>query len=416
MRRIAMFFFVSILYFQTFAQNNTFLDWKTDLDTLQNRLLSKDYLFYSISKNEFKNQINQLKSNVNLQSKAQTYWELKKIIHSFKEINLTVAKENYTKFPFEIACFKKNYYVLKTHADFEFILAKKLLAINEIPIDKIVQRIKNSIPFSPKKLAYKSLLEFLDISKTDTLKLTLLCKDKKKLTVKIPFIQDFDEADLLEIIPLKTPFYKEKKNRWFWMYGINFGQQIFFKYNVGLSNEYFIKMKDSLGWTALDCAKKYDMRLQSVYDAPKFSNFTKNLVRKFNKKRYKKLFIDLRGNKKGNILALQSFIDKIKNIKRINKRNRIYLLVDKTIHSSGIKAILAFKKQTKAIVIGEKFTGTINDTDKMSSFYLPNSRFKISYPLLKLETITIKPKILVEYTIHHYINGIDPILQKVLEQ
>lgn len=416
MRRIAMFFFVSMLYIQTFSQNTTIVDWKTDLDILQNRLLQKDYLFNHITKEEFQKQINQLKKGLLLQNNAENYWKLAKIITLFKDCNLHIYQNDYKFFPFEIQHFKNGYYITKIHPEYETALANKLIAINDISISDLVKQIKKITDFPIHNISNKSLLEFIKISKTDTLSLTLVTKNKSKTIIKLPFEANFEKEEMMVITPKKTPFYKEKSDRWFWMYGINFGQQVFFKYNVGLSKEYFTKMKQSLGWNALDCAKKYDMRLQSVYDAPKFRNFTEKLVQKFNNKRYKKLFIDLRGNKKGNLLALQNFIDKVANIKRINKRNAIFLLIDKTVHSSGIKVIRAFQKQTKAIVIGEKITGTINDTDKISSFYLPHSRLKVSYPLQKLEKITITPKILVEKTIEHYINGIDPVLQKVMEQ
>ncbi len=414
MKRILPFLFVVLLYTQTFAQNITPKNWSIDIDSLQQKLLQKEYLFDNFTKKEFKKQLQQLKKELATCNDKMVYWKLAKILSLFKNSNLQITKDTYLNFPFEVKQFKNGYYLTKIYRDYYRFLGCKLLAINGVSISKLTQKINVVNASSYKNIANKSLLEFLQISKRDTLKLTLL--SDKKTSIELPFIADFMEEEMEVLHPKKTPFYQEKSERWFWMYGINFGQQVFFKYNVGLSKEFFTKMKDSLGWNAFDCAKKYNIRLQSVYDAPNFRHFSQKLVQKFNNPRYKKLFIDLRNNKKGDVYAIKELLNQVAKIKRINKKNGIYLLMDKSISSSAIATILAFKKKTKALVIGEIVTGTSNNTNKIGSFYLPNSSFQIRFPVKKLERITITPSIIVEKTIHHYMYGIDPVLQKVLEQ
>lgn len=409
-----LLFFILLIYTHSFSQNEETKNWQIDLDSLEYRLLQKDFLFHHFSKKDFKEEVRLLKKDLGLYNTATMYWRIMQILYLFKDSNLQIFKDNYNFFPFEVKRFKNVYYITKIHTDYSSFLGHQLIAINNIPINRLIKKIKFVSASSYKSVANKSLLEFLNVSKTDTLALTLFLN--KKTDIQLPFTDSILEDNLAVIIPKKTPFYKEKKDRWFWMYGINFGKQVFFKYNVGLSKEYFSKMKDSLGWNAFDCAKKYGIRLQSVYDAPTFTDFTERLIQKFDNKRYKKLFVDLRGNNTGSVLAMQKFIKNIAKIKRINKQSRFFLLVDNTISSSAIATVLAFKKNTKAIVIGEVVTGTINNTDEIANFYLPNSGFKISFPIKKLDLITITPSIIVEKTILHYINGIDPILQKALDQ
>ena len=263
-------------------------------------------------------------------------------------------------------------------------------------------------------LNIKSFLEYYNFSKTDTLRLELLSDNEKQIKINLPFDTLYDLEEMTKIKPKKTPFYLEKQDRWFWQYGINFGQQVYFKYNIGLSKEFLDKNHDSLQVTHLQLSKDYNLPLQSVYDAPTFDDFTDKLFYKFKKRRYRKLFIDLRNNKKGNVLVLNNFIKKLKELKRINKKNRLYIFMDKSVSTSSMEIILNIKNETNASIIGEKVTKTACSTDKIKSFLLDNNNFKIYYPTQYFKPITIEPDVKVITTFDNYINGVDPILQKAL--
>ena len=85
------------------------------------------------------------------------------------------------------------------------------------------------------------------------------------------------------------------------------------------------------------------------------------------------------------------------------------------IHECTFNLTSPDRLKNQSQIIGEKITGFPCSTDKIKSFYLPNSEFKIYYPSQKIKEIEIQPDIPVFYTFEQYINGVDPILQKVLE-
>jgi hypothetical protein len=90
-------------------------------------------------------------------------------------------------------------------------------------------------------------------------------------------------------------------------------------------------------------------------------------------------------------------------------------LTDRHVLASAIATIIAFQKHTKIIIIGEEIVDTIDDTNQLDSFYLPNSNLKIQVPKNYKTKNTVKPNILIEPTFEHYKNGVDILLQKALE-
>ncbi len=407
MKRIYAFFFVLFLFLQVYTQNNQ--NWTTDLDTLEHHLLQKEYLFTHFHKRKFKEDIQKLK-NTSFKTQEQQYWSLNTLLAKFKNPVISIENLEFKRFSFKIKEFKSDFYITNIHQNFSFVLGYKLQKVNDFPLKRILKNSNNI-----NSINIKSYLEFYQFSTSDTLRLELLSYKNKRIIIKLPFDKNYNLDEMEKIIPKKTPFYLEKQDRWFWQYGINFGQQVYFKYNVGLSKEFIEQAMDSLQISEITLARMYNLPLQSIYDAPSFDDFTEKFFLKFKKRRYRKLFIDFRNNTSGNVLALKKFILKLKKLKRINKKNRLFLFVDKTISSSVMETIIKLQKETKAQIIGEKTTGIPCSTDKIYSFYLPNSEFKIYYPSQKMAVVTIQPDIPIYYTFKHYKKGVDPILQKVLK-
>ena len=396
--------FVFFIIFQAYTQSTQ--NWKIDLDTLENILLEKDYLFINISKKEFSYKLGLL--NKNKTNKELNFWELSNLLKSFKIPDLKLKNIEFKRFPFKIKQFKDKYHIISIHHDYNFILGYKLTKINNVKIDKILDKTKyiddiNSVSF----------LKYYNFTKKDTLKLSLLSDKDEKIKINLP-LSEFNDEELIRIIPKKEPFYLQKSDYWFWKYGINFGQQVYFKYNVGLSKEFLQQQKDSFKISELTLSRQYKLPLQSIYDAPEFDELTEEVFLKFKNRRYKKLFIDFRNNKTGNVKAFNNFIKNIKDNKRINKKNRLYVFVDKSASSSVIETILELKKRVRITIIGEEIKGLSCSSDEIDSFYLPNSEFKIYYPKKYFKNITLEPDVKVFTSFENYKNGVDPILQKAL--
>ncbi|MEE9350509.1 MAG: hypothetical protein V3U80_10715 [Flavobacteriaceae bacterium] len=399
-----------LAYVSVFSQNIK----NSDIDSLKTILLKKDYLFHHISKKEFTKKIDLL--NNKSFKKDSFYWELSTLLTQFKDPNLRIFNNKFDHFPFEVKRFKSGVFITKIDINFEHVLGYKLIGINNNSIKKIINKIQKTTNLNPDEfLNNKPLFSYLNTHNEASVTLELLSDNQKKEIITIPLNEEVDMDNLIELIPDKIPFFKQKSDRWFWSYGINYGQQLYVKYNTLLSKEYFNKMKDSLLWTEKICAKKHAMGLQRIYDAPSIDDFHNKVILKFDNKRYKKLFIDFRNNKKGHVWVTKKIINSIKNHRRLKRKKRVYLLLDKSISSATINTILEFQKHTKAVLVGEKVFGTINNSNDITIINFPKSQFKISFPNKQFKKTTLNPCIYIEQTIHNYKNGIDPILQKALD-
>ena len=352
--------------------------WKEDVVLLENSLLDKEYLFQKITKKTFKNRIVQIKKSST--TKKQFFQKVTQLLQDFNTPNLEI-RNNYKKFPFEIKQFNNKYYLTKTHPDYSDYLGYELLKTTKF---------------------------------TDTLHVHLLSKAKNKVTISLALPNlNFDNS--VTINPKQTPFYLQKSNRWFWKYGINYGQQVYFKYNVGLSKEFLQKTMDSLQVSELTMAREYSLPLQTVYDAPTFTDFTEDLLQKFDNKRYKKLIIDVRNMTVGNTDAFLPFIKKISKLKRINKKRKLFVLIDKNVSPFAIALVLILKKELHITIIGERVVGIACNSNQIKKLELPNTLFTLYYPTKYFDKVVIEPDIIVSTSFLHYKNGVDPVLQKAMK-
>jgi hypothetical protein len=423
MKKLTFLFCFLFINCTVFCQNNSIIDWKADLNYLNETLIQKEFLFNKLSKTEFNNQVNQLKNELHLLKNDEIYWQFHKLLSLFKNQNLKVLVQDQKLFPFEVKWLKSGIYLTKLPKEFNYVLGQKLIAINNTPIKEIIEKVKTvvyqnntSIRVNFNELIKnKSLLSFLNIITNDTIQLTTVSKNQESTSINLVFNELITDDNMSEIIPKKILFYQTKKDKWFWKYGINFGKQVYFKYNVCLSKEYINKIKDSLNITEKDISKIYHLPLQKIYEAVSIDEMGQKIVEKFEKKRYKKLIIDFRGNQIGSLLTSKKLIKQISKIRRINKKGNIFILTDRHVLASAIATIIAFQKHTKVIIIGEEIVDTIDDTNQLDSFYLPNSNLKIQVPKNYKTKNTVKPNILIEPTFEHYKNGVDILLQKALE-
>lgn len=407
MKKISILFVIFIIPILCFPQD---VHWIADLDSLEYKILQKPYLFNTFSKKLFSNKIKSLKNKAPLNDEEK-YWSLFDLISSFKITQFSLQNNNFAKFPFRVKQFKGDYYLTSIIQNKKEVLGYRLKNINGISINSIIKKAKsvNNIPV-------KSFLMFNKIVSSDTLTLNLVSDNNQKEAIKLIFNEHIIEEELVDVTPKKNPFYLQKRARWFWSYGINYGQQVYCKLNIGIDENFIKYCVDSLNLSKTDLANTYNLPLQTIYDAPNFEEFSEKLFHKFTKRRYKKLFIDLRNLETGNTQMLYEFIKHIKKLKRINRKNRLFIFVDNQLSPAAATIVRLFKKETHATIVGEIYNGSICNSDKINHFYLHNSAFKIKYPTTYLKKTTIVPDIIVNRSFKQYINGIDPILQKVLEK
>jgi len=405
MKKKQLLIFNVLLSFSLFSQTNK------DLLFLEKELIKHDYLFRTVNKNNFKKIILQEQSK----SDSLARWKVDEILAFFKEYNLKTISDNEEQILIKIKSINNKLYITGITKDYNFLLEEEIIKLNKISVNSLKKRIKQKFylsnatmleTFLEQNLGRLSFLNYFNLIKNDSIEIATK-NYKGKIAVS--------PSNLEEIKVEKTLFKNTKNNLWFWSYGINYGQQIYLKFNRIISASHFKKMKDSLNWSNYKYAKIYHIPIQSTYNAPKFIDLVNKLQVKFSNKRYKKLIIDFRDTQFGTTYNLDFFITQLKKIKKLHKKRRIYLLLNKHTNGAGLKFIKSLQKNFNPVLVGENSYGTFLNTNEVKIIELPQSKIKIQIPLKHLQEIEIKPDIKVIQTLQQIKKGIDAILNKCLE-
>ncbi len=422
MKKICLLCF-SLSYLFISAQKISISQYIKDLDSLKKELLKKGTLFRIYKKNAFIKDLNTLEKSI--YKGDTTFFELKiqSILSKFKEFNLKIISKNRDTLPFQVKEFRNKYYLTKIKKEYNYLLEKELVAIDNLSILKIKGRIKkiyylpNSILLNKttaKKINKTAILSYLNISKKDSIALTFILKNKIKHTIYL-HKKDSVLNENISKIGIKTNSFSTKyPNKWFWTYGINFGKQVYYKHRVLLSREYFNKMKDSIKISTLKLARKYQISIEKVYNSPNYTPVLEKIEQKFQKKRYRKLILDFRNNTIGNTFHLKRLIKTIKNIKRLHKKKKLVILVNHQTNNASLQYILTLSQKFKPIIIGNTCVGTLENSDFIKIFRLKNTKVKIKIPKNHQKLYSLKIDKPVFYSLNHYKNGVDLSLETAL--
>ncbi len=422
MKKICLLCF-SLSYLFVSAQKISILQYVKDLDSLKKELLIKGTLFKTYKKNAFIKDVNILEKSI--YKGDTTFFELKiqSILSKFKEFNLKIISKNRGTLPFQVKEFRNKYYLTKIKKEYNYLLENELIAIDNVSILKIKERIKN-IYYLPnsillnkivaKKINKTAILSYLNISKKDSIGLTFMLKNKIKQTIYL-HKKDTVLPENISEIPIKAkPFSSKHPNKWFWTYGINFGKQVYYKHRILLSKEYFNKMKDSIKISTLKLARNYQMSIEKVYNSPNYTPILEKIEQKFKKKRYKKLILDFRNNTIGNTFHLKKLVKTINNIKRLRKKKKLFILVNHQTNNASLQYISVLSKKFKPIIIGNTCVGTLENSDFIQIFKLKNTKLKIKIPKNHQKMYSIKIDRPIFCSLNHYKNGVDLSLETAL--
>ena len=131
-----------------------------------------------------------------------------------------------------------------------------------------------------------------------------------------------------------------------------------------------------------------------------------------------RLIVDLRGNGGGDTSPFESLINGIRSDPAVNKRGRIFGLIDPGTDSAATVDAYDLGRQTHAILMGQQVEDPIDEFGNDNfSFRLPHSGLtlqyttKIVHPAL---TTYGTPDVVVAPTLRQVLAGTDPVLQRAL--
>ena len=131
-----------------------------------------------------------------------------------------------------------------------------------------------------------------------------------------------------------------------------------------------------------------------------------------------RLIVDLRDNPGGDSRPFQALIDGIRADPAINRRGRIFGLVNGGTDSSATVDANALGDQTRAILMGQEVEDPIDEFGNNTGFLtLPHSHLLVQYTTAVINGARLRfatPDIVIPITISQVLAGTDPVLDRAL--
>jgi hypothetical protein len=396
---------------------NSIIDWKSDLEFLNNELPQRHYNFNELDNSEdFGNEINQIIKQVekltDFEIAVKVQQNIAKLGDSHTNIQLSKYIDKNEILPLHLFWFKDGVFILHTTENYKEILGQKIVAINETPIQTIIDSLSTIVTVDndaivksniPKLIPLVQLLKYFGFVETSKTSLTL---ENDKGETNLVLIQPtfMDRNNRVMFIPDSLALCYKNERTFFVDYELEKEHLLYFQYNKC--------------WSRENPPPGYRGDLNKL---PSFNDFQNNIIEKLKDDSIDKLIVDLRFNSGGNSSQGTELIEKIATISRINQKGKIYVILGRFTFSSAIINAMDFKSMTKAIFVGENTGGKPNHFGEVRNFTLPSSNLTINYSTKYFRRVnedlkTLTPDFAIETTFEDFKKGIDPVYEWIIEK
>ena len=308
--------------------------------------------------------------------------------------------------------FSDGIFVLNATEEHKEILGSKVLEINKMPIQAIVDSfsslltaennaiIKNKVPLL---LPYAQLYKYFGIAKSDTFEMKLEKQNGETFNFSI-VASSIDKNKWVSFKPDSVALSSQNGRAFFIDYIQKRNNAYYIQYNSCSSREY-----PPLGF------KGDTMQLPSVND------FHKKVIETIKSNSFSKIIFDLRLNSGGNSIPGTELIKDISSINQINQEGKIYVLLGRKTFSSAIYNAMDFKDMTKAIFVGEETSGKPNHYGDLKPLKLPSSKLIVYYSTKRFTRSeknlnTLTPDHIIVKSFKEYKEGRDPAYDWIIKQ
>lgn len=310
--------------------------------------------------------------------------------------------------PFDCYWFEEGIYVMKCWKDFEELGGKRLVSINNFPVQQVIDSLSTLISGAtparvkyavPRMISWSQVLTYFGFSDEPVFHIEVEDPEGRTSTISIDL--PASETDHISIRPETFPLGREDTKTYFRDSLLTHDQLYYIQYNKCWSRE--AEVDYGSGASALFM--------------PSFKEFEKKALKTLKRKDIQKLVIDLRYNNGGHPLQGSTFINKIEKT-GITKRADVYLLLGRKTSSEAIVNALEAISTLDAITVGENTGGRPNHFSGVKRFVLTTSNLIVSYSseyltLVEENPESLSPSIEAPETFKKYMQGIDGGLEAV---
>jgi tetratricopeptide (TPR) repeat protein len=334
--------------------------WKADILLLMDTLPKvHPNPFHAISKKDFRVSVSNLIQNLPVLSDDEIIVELAKIIALLNEGHSLLNPFVLSAFPLKIYWFKDGMYIADAIEKYQSAKGMRLIAINETPLKKLLQKITplvsadNNMGVKERLPLYMITSEFLHglhIIGAGYKATFILEDDKGKRhnlvvdTIAFTQYQKWENS----LSPNSNLLYlSNKKNQW--VTYLPESQIVYFGYNAVYPD--FNPNPDSIVLN----------QLSYILETKKIN----------------KLIIDLRNNSGGNLYSSLPFLNFISNNTDINQKGKLFVIIGRKTFSAASFVTTSLELRTNAIFIGEPTSARPNHYGNYKEVILPQTKLSI---------------------------------------
>lgn len=371
--------------------------WKKDIDIYAEKI-SGFHIdpFHSLPEEDFHNHINNLKQSLPQKSEEEVLVELMRLTHSISDghTSFPLWGRELNSLPFSVKIFHGNAYIVKTTAQYKSLLGAKLISINHVLSETIMESMREITPFTENQ--YSSAVRVAEyMTKAEVLKgLGFLPKIE---TVPIEF-EVAGKRKVLQLEPAKN-------------------LKIDQSYSVTADSFFPIvkQINDDLWFGSLEGSKTIYLRFHRYTSIKNMESFADDLLSFINKNQSENLIIDLRDNYGGDFFVGLRLAQRLVLADSIDWKSGVYVLINNITFSAAMSNAAQFQQLLNAKLVGEPTGARPSGYQDMGSFTLPNSKLDVTwskrlYRFNDNQKNALYPDVNVPFTIQDYLDRKDPQL------
>ncbi|MBO0322767.1 hypothetical protein J0X14_10700 [Muricauda sp. CAU 1633] len=366
-------------------------DWTNDIDYL-------DYLirtrhpnpYYSISKERWNNELQNLKKNVAKLSEKEISIKLSSIVallndgHTFLDFDGRYGFDRW--FPVRFYDFDDGLFITVTHPAYKQLIGKKVISISGLPASSVLNAVSKAI--SGDNAFHKRNIAAAFMSNTALLEGMGIIENNQNLILQL--IDESGKHSTAEITSISS-FYSTNYRNW----GELFGPPLE-EYNAYVTP--FENGKPPLKYREFSddappyyaSREPYWFKNYPEYSAfvfqfnfaaeigpEPFKDFLKRLVAALETTKPEKLIIDVRYNFGGDGSMMVPLVNDIITYSKIHPKTKLYVVQGRQTFSAGIMLAARLKEYLNITLIGEPAGAGYNHYGDPVTYQLPNSKLKL---------------------------------------
>lgn len=380
--------------------------WRQDLDYLASELprLHKN-AYHTISEEEFKARVADVRDRIPSMNEQQILTAFRALVasvgdgHTEFDYEGSEAGPAFRPLPVGAFWFEEGLFINEACKEYEELLGSRIIAINSRPIDAVYDSICSLLPNeclmflkcrSPRTLMDPVNLYGLQLVRDpDSIEIAVETPDGD--TLEVLFRADSERCSRLNRlrIPIPPPLFQIRQSEEYWHEVWPDKRTVYFQLN----------------W---------------FMDLISFPSYAEELFETIDGSGIQYLIIDFRDNPGGNSMVFDRFHELLKGHAIIDQPGHLYVLVNRASYSSATMCAGIMRRETNAILAGEKMGGELNHYGDLRLFKLPNRDAKVYYSTKLFTTWpdSLSPfgiDLPIPVTAEAYLAGEDPVLDTVLQ-